>query len=158
MDANEFTARTELLKTRLYRIAYLYLGNESMALEAVSEAVYRGFMSLKKLRQMEYFETWMTRILINECKKELRSKKRELLFESIPETSESEFDSLPLKEAIRRLPQALKDVIILRYFIGCTLAETAKSLEIPQGTVVTRQRRALSLLKLELSEAEKHES
>lgn len=154
MDKNEFVARTEQIKTRLYRLAFLYLGSENMALDAVDEAIYRGLVSLKKLRQPEFFETWITRILINECKKELRRRKREQPIESIPEGSENIFDSLPLKEALGQLPQELKEVVILRYFTGFTLAETARSLDIPQGTVVTRQRRALSLLKLELSEEE----
>lgn len=154
MDADEFTARTERLKARLYRTAFLYLGGEGMALDAVDETIYRGFSSMKKLRRPEYFETWMTRILINECKKELRRRKREQPFETLPETAEEEFDSLPLKEAVLRLPQELKEVVILRYFSDFTLAETAQSLEIPQGTAATRQRRALKLLKLELSEEE----
>lgn len=154
MDKNEFVARTEQIKTRLYRTAFLYLGSENMALDAVDESIYRGLLSLKKLRQPEYFETWITRILINECKKELRRRKREQPLETIPETAEDMFDSLPLKEALSCLPQELKEVIILRFFTGFTLAETARSLEIPQGTVVTRQRRALSMLKLKLSEEE----
>lgn len=154
MDKNEFVTRTEQIKTRLYRTAFLYLGSENMALDAVDESIYRGLLSVKKLRQPEYFETWITRILINECKKELRRRKREQPLDTIPETAEEMFDSLSLKEALSRLPQVLKEIIILRYFTGFTLAETARSLEIPQGTVVTRQRRALSLLKLELSEEE----
>jgi len=152
MDTNDFAAQTEQIKKRLYRTAFLYLGSECMALDAVDEAIYRGFISLKKLRQPEYFETWLTRILINECKKELRRRKRRQPFESAPEIIENTYDSLSLKEALASLPQELKDVIILRYFAGFTLAETAQNLEIPQGTVVTRQRRALSLLRLELLE------
>lgn len=159
MDKTEFTTRAEQIKERLYRTAYLYVGDEDKALEVVGEAVYRGFASIKKLRQSDFFETWLTRILINECKKELRRRKREKLFATIPEISgdtdtfaEEILDALPLREALFHLPQELKEVIILRYFSGFTLAETAMSLEIPQGTVVTRQRRALKLLKLELSE------
>lgn len=76
MEKKEFAARVELLKERLYRTAYLYLGNETSALEAVDEAVFRGLKALKKLRQPEYFDTWLTRILINECKKELKRLKR----------------------------------------------------------------------------------
>ena len=41
---------------------------------------------------------------------------------------------------------------ILRYFAGYTQAETARALNIPQGTAATRQRRALQLLRLELGE------
>lgn len=150
----EFTARTEDLKARLYRTALVYLGSEAIALEAVDETVCRGFQALKKLRQPDYFETWMTRILMNVCKKELRHRKRELTVESLPERAVEVFDALPLKEAIRRLPAELKDVVILRYFSGYTLKEAAESLSLPQGTVVTRQRRALALLRLELTEEE----
>ena len=49
-----------------------------MALDAVDEAVYKGFCAYRKLRQEAYFDTWMTRILINACNAELRRRKREL--------------------------------------------------------------------------------
>ena len=39
MDKSEFAARTEAARQRLYRTAYLYLGSEADALEAVDEAV-----------------------------------------------------------------------------------------------------------------------
>lgn len=154
MDENEFTVRIEQLKNSLYRTAYLYFGSENMAVDAVDEAVFLGLKALKKLRQPQYFDTWMMRILINECKKELRHRKREQPLDTIEEPVAEELDLLPLKEAIRRLTPELKEVVILRFFSGYTLAQTAQSLNIPQGTVVTRQRRALSILKLELTEEE----
>ena len=154
MDKDIFAARTEQLKPRLYRIALLHMGSEALALDAVDEAIYKGFISVKKLREPEYFETWMTRILINECKKSWRRINREQPLDTIPESAQEMFDSLPLKEAIRRLPQELREIVILRYFSGFTLVETARCLDIPQGTAATRQRRALQLLKLELSDEE----
>ena len=72
----------------------------------------------------------------------------------LPETAAEAYDALPLREAVRRLPKELRDVVILRYFSGFTLAETARMLNIPQGTAVTRQRRALRLLRLEMKEEE----
>jgi len=154
MDKHEYGDRVEQVKSRLYRMALLHLGNEAMAVDAVGEAVYRGLISVKKLREPAYFETWMTRILINECNKMWRRIKREQPLEDIFETAEYDkrLDALPLKEAIRQLPPELREVVILRYYSDFTLAETANSLNIPQGTVVTRQRRALKLLKLELLE------
>ena len=53
-----------------------------------------------------------------------------------------------------RLPEELKALVILRYFSGYTLRESAEILNIPQGTAATRQRRALALLRLELEEEE----
>ena len=58
-----------------------------------------------------------------------------------------------LREAVKALGDPReKEIVILRYFGGYTLAETAALLKIPQGTAATRQRRALKLLRLELSE------
>ncbi len=152
MKEQEYIKRAEALKGRLYRTALLYLGGEALALDAVDEAFYKGFRAYPKLRQPEYFDTWMTRILINVCNAERKRREREMAVETIPETATEDFDSLPLKEAIARLHPDLRAVVILRYFTGLTLAETAQSLEIPPGTVSTRQRRALELLKLELTE------
>ena len=155
MNRKEFSVRIETIKTKLYRTAYLYLRNEASALEAVDETVYKGLKSFKKLREPKYFDTWMTRILINECKTELKRLKRLYPAQYLPVGKvEEDYDALPPKEAIGKLPEDLQDIIILRYFSDYTLAQTAQSLDIPQGTVVTRQRRALGLLKLELSEEE----
>lgn len=155
MDKDEFAARTEAVKARLYRTAYLYLGSEADALEAVDEAVYQALRALKKLRQPEAFETWLTRILINECHRELRRRKRFTPEESLPDTAVPDaYDALPLREAVRRLPEDLRLVVILRFFAGYTQAETAAALGIPQGTAATRQRKALQLLRLELGEEE----
>lgn len=158
MTKEVFAARVQAVRGRLYRTAYLYLGGEADALEAVDEAVYQALRALKQLRQEEFFETWLTRILLNECHKELRRRKR---FspdgeEALPDSpGPDDYDSLPLREAIRRLPEELRTVVILRFFTGLSQAETAEALKIPQGTVATRQRRALQLLKLELGEEER---
>lgn len=152
VNHEDFARQIETIRKKLYKTAFLYLGNETLALDAVDEAVYKALCSYKKLREPEYFDTWITKILINECYNEQRRQKRFGRFEELPETAEEEFDSLPLKEAIKKLPKELKEIIILRYFSGHTLAETAELLKIPQGTAATRQRKALKLLRLELGE------
>jgi len=154
LNENEFAAGIQAMRNKLYRTAYLYLGNESDALDAVDEAVYKGLVSLKGLRQQEYFSTWMMRILINECNAEFRRRKHMVTLEELPETAATQFDALPIREAILRLPKELKEPVILRYFSCLSTAETALALKIPQGTAATRLRRALQLLKLELSEEE----
>ncbi len=152
MKHEEFAARLEPIRTRLYKTALLYLGSESRALDAVDEAVYKGLRACWRLRQPEYFDTWLTRILINVCKDELRRGKRFVSLDDLPEEAAEDYDHLPLKDALGKLPEQLREVIILRYFTGYTLEETAAALGIPQGTAATRQRRALQLLRLELSE------
>lgn len=154
MKETPYLQRADALKGRLYGMAYLYLGSPALAVDAVDEAVYRGLCACGKLREERYFNTWLTRILINVCNAELRRRRREVPMEELPETAQAEYDAFPLKDAVARLPRELRAVIVLRYFSGLTLSETARALALPQGTVVTRQRRALSLLRLELTDGE----
>ncbi|MBR2937505.1 MAG: sigma-70 family RNA polymerase sigma factor [Oscillospiraceae bacterium] len=152
MNNEEFAKRVESVRTKLYKTALLYLGSETLAMDAVDEAVYKALCGKWRLRQPEFFDTWITRILINECYNELRRQRRYQPLDELSEIAIETFDSLPLKDAIRRLPKELKEVIILRFFSGYTVAETAQALHIPLGTVSTRQRKALQLLRLELKE------
>ena len=150
MKESEFAQRAMAEKERLYRTALIYLGGEAAALDAVDEAVYRGLLACGRLR--EFFSTWLTRILLNACADELRRRRREIAFAQPPETAAPDYDALPLRDAVARLPQELRAVVVLRYFSGYTLAETAEILSLPAGTVSTRQRKALALLRLELCE------
>ena len=152
MTEDAYAVRADVLKEKLYGMAWLYLGSQSLAVDAVDEAVYRGLRSCGKLREERYFDTWLTRILINVCHAELRRNKREVAVAELPETAQEEFDALPLRDAVERLPRELRAVVVLRYFSGYTLAETAEALGLPPGTVSTRQRKALSLLRLELGD------
>lgn len=154
VEWKEYARRAEALRPRLFRTALLYLGDGSAAEEALDEAVYKGLRGCRKLRQEEYFDTWLTRILLNACADERKRKKRLLSIDELPETAAEAFDALPLREAVARLPEELKALVILRYFSGYTLRESAEVLNIPQGTAATRQRRALALLRLELREEE----
>ena len=155
MNQEEFARRTQAMRQTLYRTAYLYLGREADALEAVDEAVYQALRALGQLREAAFFETWLTRILFNTCHRELRLRNR---FhpggqDALPDTAGPDaYDGLPLREAVGRLPEELRAVVILRFFTGYTQSETAQALGIPQGTVATRQRKALALLRLELGE------
>ena len=67
VNNEEFAKRVESVRTKLYKTALTYLGSEALALDAVDEAVYKALCGKWKLRQPEFFDTWITRILINEC-------------------------------------------------------------------------------------------
>ena len=154
MDMETFAQNLELVRDKLYRTALCYFNDPSTALDVLDEAVYRGLCACGKLKYPQYFITWMTRILLNECHREQKRRSKFRSMEELPETYTEAYDSLPLQEAVTRLPKDLKDVVILRFFAQHTLAETAELLKIPQGTVVTRQRKALQILRLELEEVE----
>jgi len=142
-------------KPVMYRIAYGYLSDEVRSLDAVDEAVYLGYLNRKKLREPRFLKTWLTRILINECYRILRISKREVIMKELPEEVDTSADvSLPIKLAVQSLPEDLRKVIVLRYFGGYTIAKVAEVLEIPEGTVATRTRKAMGILRVELNDEE----
>jgi len=140
-------------KEMMYRVAYGYLRDETKSLDAVDEAVYLGYAHRHDLKEPKFLKTWLIRILINECYKILRKDKREVTMDVLPDESDNNHeDSMLLKQAVQNLPEDLKKVIILRYFGDYTIAETAEILEVPEGTVSTRTRKALSILRVDVSE------
>jgi len=152
VNDEQFAAQVDALHERLYATAMLYMCSHSQAVDVLDEAIYKALCGYKRLRDPAVFTTWITRIVINECHNELRRQKRLRPLEDWEEPAAQAFDSLPLREAIAALPDALREIVILRYFSGFTLVETAKMLGIAQGTAASRQRKALKLLRLELEE------
>ena len=74
----EYLRRAEERREKLYRAAFMTLGSEAAAIDAVDEAVYRGYRKFHTLRKQEYLETWLMRILINVCRDELRRRELDI--------------------------------------------------------------------------------
>jgi RNA polymerase sigma-70 factor (ECF subfamily) len=151
-DEESFAALCGLLKTKLFRTAKGVLGNETLALDAVSEAVYRAFKGIKRLRESKYAETWFIRIVLNAAKDIKRRQKHEIVMERLPEgihyDSHSEIDFSSLIESLQ---EELREIVSLKYYSGYTLAEISAILDIPEGTVKSRLNRALNILRVEVS-------
>lgn len=149
-----FITLVEQERERLYRVAYGYLKNESLALEALDEAIYIFYKERKKLREPAYALTYVTRILINECLRIIRQQKK-LVYE-VPEHFQEGVEdavvSISTKVALETLPEHHRQVIVLRYFAELTIKETASILDAPEGTIASWTKQALKLLKLELSD------
>lgn len=143
-----------LIKTNkeyLYKMAFLYVKDEQDALEVIHETVYRAFLNIEKLKKAKFFNTWITRILINVSIDFLKRKgKSEILDESIPTIKEksevSTEEKLDLYNAIDLLNDNYKTVIIMMYFNDMKIKDIAKIMEIPENTVKTYLRRAKQAL------------
>ena len=148
-----FFNRIEQIRTKMVRIAYSYFSSESMAVDMVDEAIYKGYLKKKTLKEIDFLETWMIRILINTCNSHYKKYARLNNIDELPEEATVEkYDSLPLKLAMQKLPEKYRQVVVLKYFSGYGIADIAEITDTPQGTVATRLKKALSLLRLELEE------
>jgi RNA polymerase sigma-70 factor, ECF subfamily len=144
-------------KVRLYKIAYVYMKNETDALEVFQETVYKALVSIKGLREEQYFSTWLTRILINTAIDMLKKKKRiipmdrDVLERKTVSYISMERDS-DLLQAVMDLDDKYKEVLILRFYKDCSVKEIASILECPEGTVKTNIHRGINLLRNKLKE------
>ena len=139
-------------QAKFYRLAYCYVKNEHDALEILSEATYRGFIHLKRLEKPEFFDTWMSRIIIN-CACDLLKKQNRYDFhepdDSLPAREEdlSVDDRLDLYQALDTLSPDEKSLIILKYFEDRSFREISSILNLPESTVKTRLYRIIGKLR-----------
>lgn len=147
MDKQEFTGRVHAVSDTLYRIACGQLRDHNDRCDAVQEAVLKAWSARRSLREAQYFETWLIRILINECHAIQRRSARVLPMESVPEPASADDSDHALREAVMALPEKLRMPVILHYMEGYDSREIARMLRIPAGTVRTRLMRARTLLK-----------
>ena len=155
MNRQEFTRRVLALEGRLYRISCGMLRSPQDRQDAVQEAVLKAWQKLDGLRNEKFFETWLTRILINECYNLLAARKSQLPLEEAPELPAlPEGASRELRDALLGLEEKLRLPVILHYMEGYRVREIAGILGLPEGTVKTRLARAKRELKKYLEEDE----
>ena len=146
MRQADFIRRTRACERRLYRVARTMLPREADCEDAVQEALLRAWDRLHTLREEAYFETWLIRILINQCKTFYRRRPPEPteLTEDIPQPQPGE---TPLLDALMTLPQKPRVALELHYIEGYSVKETARILNVPEGTLKWRLSRGRALLK-----------
>lgn len=154
MTRDEFADRVRASQDKLYRITYGLLREPQDRMDAVQDAIFKAWCNLRRLRTEDYFDTWLIRILINECHNRQRAQSRLVPLDSAPEPSESFSGDSQLRDAILALPEKLRIPIILHYMEGYRTDEIAQMLRLPGGTVRSRLRRARAMLKTLLEQPE----
>lgn len=143
----------------LYKLAYMYTKNEQDALDAVQECAMRAMISMDKLREPQYFKTWITRILINSVYRAQRKNRHDSPFEEYSEAAQEPSVSIEEKtdlyDAIDLLPPTYKTVVILQYFEGMKLKDIAQVMNIPEGSVKAYLHRARETLRIQLKDSER---
>lgn len=133
----------------LYRVAISMLKNEHDCEDAIQAAILKAFEKISTLKNEEYFKTWLVRILINVCRKTLKSRSKIDEVKSDIGISNSE-ETLEIRTALENLPVKIRQVIVLHYIESFTTKEISEILNIPKGTVLSRLSKGRDLLKIEL--------
>lgn len=155
-DDNSFTELISSRKEKMYRIAYSYVKNKEDALDVIQESVYKAYISIKKLKKKEQFDSWLIRIVINNSINLIRANKKSVNLEiEIEDSKQGKYtidEKLDLHSALNSLDNKYKEVIVLKYFESLKFKEIASILDIPVNTVKTNFYRGLDKLKIDLKE------
>jgi RNA polymerase sigma-70 factor, ECF subfamily len=139
----------------LYFTALVILRNSHDAEDAVQDTAISAYNSIDKLKNHNYFKTWITRILINRCKRISSIKKRRDNFLEDPKlvwSVELTSEEIDLWNAIGKLDSTEKMLITMKYVTDLNNNTIAETLNMPLGTVKTKIHRSIQKLKLLLSE------
>ena len=145
-DANEIGNLINQNLNSLYRVAYSILKNEDEIYDAISSTTVIVFEKISSLRQEEFFKTWITRILINECYKIYNQNKKIVYLENNQHLDQMKhfdtYSEVNIKELLKKLNKDLKEIVVLYYIEDFSVKEIANIIEIPEGTVKSRLSRA----------------
>jgi RNA polymerase sigma-70 factor, ECF subfamily len=172
--ANDQSAARELQKVlalrlpSFYRCAFRLLGNAADAEDAVQEALLAAYKHLHQFRGQSQMSTWLTTIVSNCARMQLRKRPRQIhlpLDEQMGEeqryficqrladptpSPEDEFGNSELTARLRKftalLSPTLRRTFQLRVMDGLSIFETARILGLPHGTVKAQLARARAKL------------
>jgi RNA polymerase sigma-70 factor (ECF subfamily) len=157
-------------RDKIYARAMMMMRNEEEALDLSQEAWVKAWQRLHQFQGDSSFATWMTRIVINLCLDQIRRQKkmRAESIEQIEEEAGGVERQMPVEhvnpieglekeelrkridEAMAKLTEAHRTVLVLHEFQGMEYKEIARKVGISIGTVMSRlfyaRRRMASLL------------
>ena len=162
IELNNFTELIEENKLRFYKTAKAILKNYDDVYDALQEALMSIYQNIKQLKDLKFFSTWSTRIIINKCYDLLRKRKNNIVpfdenMENDINNSKNdvyEVDQYGIKKAVEGLNEELKLITILYYYDDYSVNEIAEILDIPTGTVKSRLSRVREILKMKLGKEE----
>ena len=143
---------------RLLAIAYRILRDLGLAEDAVQQSLVLAWRELPSLRDVERFDAWIHRLLVNSCYREARRGRRWAANVRVlpvdgpvaPDEFASVMERDQLERGFRRLPPEQRAVFVFHHYVELTLPETAEQLGVPLGTVKSRLDYATNTLRAAL--------
>jgi RNA polymerase sigma-70 factor, ECF subfamily len=161
-DRESFGALVARHEKAVWATAWRILRDEHAASDAAQEAFLHAFHHLGELREPGLFGVWLLRIARREAVRLARRRTRHVAQPLVGDvnpasngqksTPSLSVDSERLLAALARLPEVERLVVVLHYLEGQPVAEIARMLGRPLGTVTKQLSRAIKRLKGTLKE------
>jgi RNA polymerase sigma-70 factor (ECF subfamily) len=147
----DFEQAVRAYSADLYRFAYWLCRDRHAAEDLVQEACLRAWRSWPALRDLAQCKAWLMTIVRNEHARCHARKRNETNLDEVPEvdlaTPASFEPGQELVQAVGRLPEALREALLLQVLGGFSCAEIAAMLGTTEGATMTRLTRARQALR-----------
>ena len=170
-DKSAFDLLVIKYQHRIIQLVNRYVKDPSEAQDVAQEAFIKAYRALGNFRGDSAFYTWLYRIAINTAKNYLVSRSRRYSDYQVDVQDAEQVENAPqlkamdtpenllqndeivkvINLAIEKLPEEMKNAIMLREFEGMSYEEIAQAMECPVGTVRSRIFRAREAIDEKLS-------
>ena len=160
-DADAFGALYALYANELYRYACAILHDRHTAEDAVQETCIKVYTNLKNIQNADAVKAYFFKTLQNTAKTILRRGTLTVYGEEIPETQPASdnteataSDRTDLQNALMRLSDEERQIVLLSAVAGFTSKEIAETVDLTAGAVRSKLSRSLEKLRSYLAEKE----
>ena len=144
-DIESFGELCQRYYSPMVAIAYSVVSDHQLAEDAAQESFARAIVSVRKLKNRERFAPWLAAICRNVAKDMVAAKARRVnaadLSQAAPVGSHNE-NGMLIRRAIKQLPAAARELIVLRYYNNLSYEEIGSVLEISKASINGRLARA----------------
>lgn len=160
-DAEAYLELFQIYEKDIYRMAFSYSKNKNDALDIVQETAFRSFKSIKKVKQVDYFKTWLLKITINVAIDLLNKEKRitNLQYQDpinfysnddeINYLENTVIEKITMENLLEKLSIEEKTIVILRFYHDLSLKSISEVMNLSLSTVKSLLYRTLKKLNTE---------
>ena len=137
------------------RACYVLLGDRTLAEDAMQDAFVKVWRAMARYEERDNCsaKTWIMRIAVNTCRDYRRTRwfrrsRSDVSIDALPPSAEPVAqDSRELFLDVMRLPDKLRQAVLLYYYEDMTMDEAALALGVSKATLSRRLKRACELLR-----------
>lgn len=157
-DNDAFESLMSAYERKIYGLCLRMMGNRQDGEDAAQEAMVRIWQKLPQYRGEAAFSTWVYRVAASACTDAIRKRslRAQPSLEAMREEGFEPQDGAPtpqqavenserreaMQRAIAGVPEQMRSVFLLRDVHGLSVEETARALNVSNGTVKSRLSRA----------------
>ncbi|MBB4827143.1 RNA polymerase sigma-70 factor (ECF subfamily) [Sporosarcina luteola] len=148
-DGDAFVQLVKRYEEVLFRAATRMLRDEQDVADVLQDTIMTAFEKIHTLKRNEYFNTWIYKILLNQCNRLLAKRNKVIALDEhiLKGQEDGNFRAIELDEALDGLAADTKTVFTLYYMVGMNTREISEFLHEPEGTIKSRLSRGRNELR-----------